>query len=149
MTLTMEEGFIGEWYVKEGDVIKIDDQLCSVENEKETEVMVSMYEGTILKIIAPEGVSYPVRTPIAVVGQPGEDFSALLAAAVKKEEEEEPQPQIQRTVAPVQNVLGDQYRIMPKVRKLIQEKGIDIEELVAFCDGRRITEAEVEAFEKK
>jgi len=147
MTLTMEEGFIGEWYVKEGDFIKLDDQLCSVENEKETEDMMSMYEGTILKILAPEGAAYPVKTPIAVVGEPGEDYSALLITKTKAVDEE-PQPRFVRP-DPTPFVMGDQYRIMPKIRKIIQEKGIDIEELVAFCDGRRITEAEIAAFEKR
>ena len=150
MTLTMQEGFIGEWYIKEGDAIKIDDPLCSIENEKETEDLMSLYEGTILKIVAADGESYPVKFPIAVVGAQGDEYDSLLEKAKSAiTEEEEQRPQVAVTAAPARNVIGDQYRIMPKVRKVIEEKGIDIEELAAFCDGRRITEAEIAAFERQ
>ena len=150
MTLTMEKGFIGEWYIKEGDIIKIDDPLCSIENEKETEDLMSLYEGTILKIVAADGESYPVKFPIAVVGVPGDEYESLIERAQAAiTAEEAPRPQVTVGAAPARNVIGDQYRIMPKVRKLIEEKGIDIEELAAFCDGRRITEAEVAAFERQ
>jgi len=149
MTLSMEEGFISEWLVKEGDRINIDDPLCNVENEKEVDVLLSIYEGTILKIIAESGDTYPVNSAIAVVGEPGEDFSSLIAEIKHVETKTEySQPQTVRSVEPTQIIQGDQYRIMPKVRKLIQEKGIDIDALVTFCNGRRITEAEVAAYEQ-
>ncbi len=143
MTLTMEEGTIAKWLVSEGDTVTMDTPLCSVENEKETEDMLSIYEGTILKLLAEEGEVYPVKTPIAVVGQPGEDIAALLATLNGSEKEEQaavPQRQVQ-----VQSVQG---KMMPKVRKLIQQKGIDMDALIAFCGERKITEAEVCAFEQ-
>jgi len=151
MTLTMEEGLIGEWYVKEGDVIKEDDPLCSVENEKEVADVLSVYEGTILKLIAAEGEVYPANAPIAVVGEPGEDYSSLLAEAeAKKEAKEAVNTQVLMPVTRIQSDAGDdtKAKMMPKVRKLIQQKGIDLNELIAFCGGRKITEAEVEAFEQ-
>ena len=151
MTLTMEEGLLGEWYVKEGDVIKEDDPLCSVENEKETADVLSVYEGTILKLIGIEGEVYPANAPIAVVGEPDEDYSALLAAAeAKKAAKESGSTQVQMPVTRLQSdVINDsKVAMMPKVRKLVQQKGIDLDELAAFCGGRRITEAEVEAFEQ-
>ncbi|MCL1895215.1 MAG: L-ribulose-5-phosphate 3-epimerase [Clostridiales bacterium] len=168
MTLTMEEGFIGEWHVREGDAIKLDDPLCSVENEKETDVLLSIYEGTILKIIAKEGDRYPVNSPIAVVGEPGEDFSALLAGApvaapaagasslpqagqaagplTQTGQADGPGPETVQAAGPLTQT--EPERIMPKIRLLIREKGIDKDALLAFCNGRKVTEAEVEAFEK-
>ena len=157
MTLSMEEGLIGQWYIKEGDVIKIDDPLCSVENEKETDDLMSAYEGTILKLIAEEGGTYPANAPIAVVGEPGEDFSALLAgtedraaaSATKATEEESALSELYVSAPRPQSSLQGEARVsmMPKVRKLVLEKGIDIDELARFCEGRKITEEEVEAFE--
>ena len=165
MTLTMEEGFIGEWHVREGDAIRLDDPLCSVENEKETDVLLSIYEGTILKIIAKEGDRYPVNSPIAVVGEPGEDFSALLAAppavgassvrqtgkAASPITQTGPAFDSRPQTAPEADLLPqvEPERIMPKIRLLIREKGIDKDALLAFCNGRKVTEAEVEAFERR
>lgn len=143
MTLTMEEGTVAKWLVSEGDAVKLDDPLCSVENEKETEDMLSIYEGTILKLIAEEGELYPVNTPIAVVGQPGEDISSLMATLEQGAKEEE--AAVRQVAAPAKNVQG---KMMPKIRKLIQQKGIDADELIRFCADRKITEEEIAAFEQ-
>ena len=151
LTLTMEEGLLGNWYIKEGDVIKLDDPLCSVENEKEVADVLSAYEGTILKLIGEEGETYATNAPIAVVGEPGEDFSALLAgidSGAPLEEDIKPLTQAPLERAGSEGVQGVKGSMMPKVRKLVQQKGIDIQMLIAFCDGRKITEAEVEAFER-
>ncbi len=146
MTLTMEEGTVAKWLVKEGDAVKIDDPLCSVENEKETEDMLSIYEGMILKLLAEEGEPYPVNTPIAVVGQEGEDISGLLSELENKEKvEAEAAAVIRQVAAPAKNVQG---KMMPKIRKLIQQKGIDADELARFCEGRKITEEDIVAFEQ-
>jgi pyruvate dehydrogenase E2 component (dihydrolipoamide acetyltransferase) len=149
MTLSMEEGYIGEWYVKEGDEVKADDPLCSVENEKETEDLTSVQEGTILKLIAEEGGTYPVNSPIAIIGSPGEDISALLAKAAEPAAEPAAEEKAESILpAPVVANREPQVSMMPKVRMLIRQKGIDLDELISFCDGRKITEAEVEAFEQ-
>ena len=152
MTLTMEEGLLGNWYVKEGDVIKADDPLCSVENEKEVADVLSVYEGTILKIIGIEGETYPSNSPIAVVGEPGEDYSALLEASATKEPKpsESKEALIPQVQSPSEQLGsgGVQGNMMPKVRRLVVQKGIDIGKLIEFCAGRKITETEVEAFEK-
>ncbi|MEA4854009.1 MAG: dihydrolipoamide acetyltransferase family protein [Christensenella sp.] len=148
MTLTMEEGTVAKWLVKEGDSVKLDDPLCSVENEKETEDILSIYEGTILKLLAEEGEVYPVNTPIAVIGEAGEDITALMDSLSKQAEEkkEEEAAAVRRVVSQAKNVQG---KMMPKIRKLIQQKGIDEDELAAFCAGRKITEEEIAAFEQK
>lgn len=146
MTLTMEEGTVAKWMVREGDTVKLDDPLCSVENEKETEDMLSIYDGVILKLIAEEGELYPVNTPIAVIGQAGEDYSGLMAQLENKEKEEAAAAAVVRQVAvPVKNVQG---KMMPKIRKLIAQKGIDADELARFCGDRKITEDEIDAFEQ-
>ncbi len=143
MTLTMEEGTVAKWLVSEGDAVKLDDPLCSVENEKETEDMLCIYEGTILKLIAEEGELYPVNTPIAVVGQPGEDISSLMSTLEQGAQEEE--TAVRQVAAPAKNVQG---KMMPKIRKLIQQKGIDADELIRFCGERKVTEEEIAAFEQ-
>ncbi len=144
MNLTMEEGTLAKWYKKEGDKITEEEPLCSVENEKETEDMLSIVSGTILKLIGEEGSLYKISTPIAIVGEEGEDFSALLNSLNNAGEEKD----AEREKINVSQKIGAGLRMMPKIRKLIKEKGINIEDLVAFAGEKTITEADITAFEK-
>lgn len=76
MSDTMEEGVIGNWLKKVGDVIKTGDILAEVETDKATMELESYNEGTLLYITAEKNI--PIDGLIAVVGKPGEDFKALL-----------------------------------------------------------------------
>jgi len=83
---TMEEGTIVSWHKKEGDSIAQSDIICEVETDKATMEYESVNEGTLLKILVPEGGQAKVGDPIAVVGESGEDISALVEAAEQKAE---------------------------------------------------------------
>ena len=76
---TMETGTLARWRKKEGDTVASGDVLCEVETDKATMDYESTAEGTLLKIVLPEGGQAKVGDLIAVVGKPGEDISALLA----------------------------------------------------------------------
>ncbi len=76
---TMETGTLARWRKKEGDVVASGDVLCEVETDKATMDYESTAEGTLLKILLPEGGQAKVGEAIAIVGKPGEDISALLA----------------------------------------------------------------------
>jgi pyruvate dehydrogenase E2 component (dihydrolipoamide acetyltransferase) len=78
---TMEEGQISVWHKKEGDAVGVDDLLAEVETDKATMEYRSFDKGTILKILAPAGSVVRLGQPVAIVGAPGEDVSALLAKA--------------------------------------------------------------------
>lgn len=75
---TMEEGTIVSWSKQEGDKIENGDVVCEVETDKATMDYESLQEGTLLKILIPEGESAAVEQPIAVIGEEGEDISDLL-----------------------------------------------------------------------
>jgi pyruvate dehydrogenase E2 component (dihydrolipoamide acetyltransferase) len=75
---TMEEGTIVSWHKKEGDPVASGDVICEVETDKATMDYESMQEGTLLKILVPEGGNAAVEEPIAIIGEKGEDFAALL-----------------------------------------------------------------------
>ena len=75
---TMESGTIGNWIKKEGDEVSSGDVLCEVETDKATMDYESTQEGVLLKILVPEGKSADMEQPIAVIGEEGEDISALL-----------------------------------------------------------------------
>src|SRR3954468_8303976 len=75
---TMEEGQITTWHKKEGDSIGVDDLLAEVETDKATMEYRSFDKGTLLKILAPAGSVVRLGQPVAILGAPGEDVSALL-----------------------------------------------------------------------
>src|SRR5277367_711483 len=78
---TMEEGVLSTWHKKEGDAIAVDDLLAEVETDKATMEFRSFDKATLLKILAPPGSQVKLGQPVAIVGEPGEDFSALAGQA--------------------------------------------------------------------
>ena len=82
MSDTMLEGVIANWLKKEGDVIKSGDIIAEVETDKATMELENYEDGTLLYIGIKVGEAVPVDGIIAIVGKPGEDYSALLSAPV-------------------------------------------------------------------
>ncbi|MHA1545554.1 MAG: biotin/lipoyl-containing protein, partial [Alphaproteobacteria bacterium] len=75
---TMETGNLVGWMVKEGDAVVSGDVLCEIETDKATMEVEAVDEGTIGKILIPEGTAdVPVNTAIAVLLGEGEDAGAL------------------------------------------------------------------------
>ena len=75
---TMERGTVLKWRKKEGDRVASGDVLCEVETDKATMEYESVNEGTLLKLLVPEGKDTKVGEPIAIVGEQGEDISGML-----------------------------------------------------------------------
>lgn len=75
----MEEGTIGAWMVSEGDTVSQGDVLAEIAIEKLSNELESPADGTVLKLLAEEGDTLDCGSPIAVLGAPGEDYSALLS----------------------------------------------------------------------
>ena len=70
---TMEEGTLAKWLVKEGDSVKSGDILAEIETDKATMEFEAVDEGTITKILVPEGTDgVKVGAPIALMGGEGE-----------------------------------------------------------------------------
>ena len=78
---TMTEGSIAKWHKKEGDAVKAGDVIAEIETDKATMEFEAVDEGTIGRILVPEGAQgVKVNQPIAVLLEEGEDKSALGAA---------------------------------------------------------------------
>jgi pyruvate dehydrogenase E2 component (dihydrolipoamide acetyltransferase) len=81
---TMEKGNLAKWLKKEGDKVKSGDVIAEIETDKATMEVEAVDEGTIAKIIVPEGTQdVPVNDVIAVLAGDGEDVKAAGAAAPK------------------------------------------------------------------
>ncbi|GGG28745.1 dihydrolipoamide acetyltransferase component of pyruvate dehydrogenase complex [Dokdonia pacifica] len=75
---TMEEGTVATWLKKVGDTISEGDILAEIETDKATMEFESFYEGTLLHIGIQEGETAQVDKLLAIIGDEGEDISALL-----------------------------------------------------------------------
>ena len=76
---TMTEGVVAQWLKKVGDKIEEGDILAEIETDKATMEFESFNEGFLLHIGLQEGETAPVDALLAIIGEEGEDFSALLA----------------------------------------------------------------------
>lgn len=81
---TMEKGNLAKWLKKEGDKVKSGDVIAEIETDKATMEVEAIDEGTIAKILVPEGTQdVPVNDVIAVLAGEGEDVKAASAGAAK------------------------------------------------------------------
>ena len=79
MGVVMREGTISEWLKEEGDKVEMGDILFRFETDKTVMDYETRSEhGVILKILAEEDETYACGTPLCIIGEPGEDISALL-----------------------------------------------------------------------
>src|SRR6516165_6708696 len=78
---TMEKGNLAKWIKHEGDKVKSGDVIAEIETDKATMEVEAVDEGTLGKILVPEGTEdVAVNTPIAVILADGEDALAVKAA---------------------------------------------------------------------
>ena len=160
---TMETGTVARWRKKEGDKVASGDVLCEVETDKATMDYESSAEGTLLKIVLPEGGQAKVGDLIAIVGKPGDDISALLAegggAAAPKAAGAKPASSAQAAAsrapaAPAPGAAtvtaaalaapGARVRSSPLARKLAQQKGIDLRSVRGTGPGGRVVRRDLD-----
>ncbi len=81
MSDTMTEGVIAKWHKKIGDTVKSGELMAEIETDKATMDYESFNTGTVLYLGAKEGEPVQINGVLAIVGNKGEDYSALLAGA--------------------------------------------------------------------
>jgi pyruvate dehydrogenase E2 component (dihydrolipoamide acetyltransferase) len=152
MSDTMEEGNIIGWLKKEGDHVEPGQTLAEVETDKATMELDAFVEGVILHIAVKEG-PVAIDGVIAVIGQPGEDWKAALAAAnggaaAPAANGQTPAP----VAAPVAEVPAaastedSRIKASPLAKNIAKESGVSLEQLVGSGDQGRIVKKDVEAF---
>jgi pyruvate/2-oxoglutarate dehydrogenase complex dihydrolipoamide acyltransferase (E2) component len=91
---TMTEGSIAKWHKKEGDTVKAGDVIAEIETDKATMEFEAVDEGTIGRILVPEGAQgIKVNQPIAMLLEEGEDPKALGEAKPAAKPAPQPSPQ--------------------------------------------------------
>ena len=163
MSDTMEEGVIASWLVKEGDTVESGDILAEVETDKATMELENYEDGTILYLGAKEGEGVKVDGILAIIGEPGADYEALLKgnASGKSGSQaptapaEKPDVKPEQTDFAVPSHVGteeaspaDEGRIKasPLAKKMAKDKGINLSEIKGTGDNGRIVRKDIENF---
>ena len=166
---TMTEGVVAAWHKKVGDKVKSGELLADIETDKATMEFESFQNGVLLYIGVEKGKGAPVDSILAILGNEGEDISALIAEEAKKgasakeevkveaEEkvvEEKPVAKLE-TVQTPQNTSPNQsvttsndgrQKISPLAKKLAEDKGISINNVKGSGDNGRIIKRDIDNF---
>lgn len=126
---TMEEGTVAQWLVKVGDKISEGDILAEIETDKATMEFESFYDGVLLHIGIEEGESAPVDSLLAIIGDEGEDISALLEGKSNEQEEKEEEEKKEEDSTTVEEVEEKELQIpegveiitMPRLSDTMEE----------------------------
>ena len=165
---TMEKGNLAKWLKKEGDKVKSGDVIAEIETDKATMEVEAVDEGTIAKILIPEGTQdVAVNDVIAVLAGDGEDVksagatapsappkpapAAQAPAAAKPSAPPPPpaaapaaKPMPQATAAPTGANGHDRVFSSPLARRLAKEAGIEIGRITGTGPHGRVIARDVE-----
>ena len=153
MTDTMEEGVLIEWSVEEGDKIAAGDVIAQVETDKATMDVEAYDDGILLKKVAQAGDALPIGGLIAVLGEAGEDVSALLASHTA-DDNARPAPVETPTETPSNapaNVVASEatstgrVKASPLAKRMAADHGLQLTKLTGSGPGGRITKRDIEA----
>jgi pyruvate dehydrogenase E2 component (dihydrolipoamide acetyltransferase) len=166
---TMEKGNLARWLKKEGDKVKSGDVIAEIETDKATMEVEAADEGTLAKIVVPEGsADVPVNKVIAVLAGEGEDVKSAAASAASAPAPQAPKPQAAKPAeAPKQDApqkptasaspppsspatqpassSGARVFSSPLARRLAKESNIDVSRIQGSGPHGRVVARDVEA----
>ena len=135
----LTEAEILKWFVDVGAAVEIDQILVEVETAKTVVEIPSPFSGTITSIHAGVGETIEVGEILFIVDGAWSD--SKVESPVESLGESSPEP---ATVSPQPSRSATRQRVMPIIRKLASERGIDIATIVGSGPGGAITRADVE-----
>lgn len=155
---TMEEGTVAKWHKNIGDKVEEGDLLAEIETDKATMEFEAFQEGVLLHIGVEEGNTAPVDSILAILGEEGEDISALLdggapAADSGDKAEEKPETKEVESQAPAKEETmetasaGGRIKASPLAKKLAEDKGIDINNVKGSGEGGRIVKRDIDNYQ--
>ncbi|MBN8974828.1 MAG: pyruvate dehydrogenase complex dihydrolipoamide acetyltransferase [Rhizobiales bacterium] len=166
---TMEKGNLAKWLKKEGDKVQSGDVIAEIETDKATMEVEAVDEGTIAKILVPEGTAdVPVNDVIAILAGDGEDAKAAAsgggaakaeakapaAPAAKADTQPTaltappsaaPAPQPASAAAPAAQPSGNRIFSSPLARRLAKDAGIELSRISGSGPHGRVIARDVEA----
>jgi len=145
--LTMTEGQILEWKIKEGEQVRKDDILFILETEKVTYEVEAPEDGVLAKIVFQAEETVPVGTIVCYLASEGEDLSNLDIDLPPVEQGETIAREDQAATAVQDPVIqtGDRIKASPLARKVAKNYKLDLSTVNGTGPGGRIVRADVEA----
>ena len=163
------------WRKQVGDIVAKGDVLFEIETDKALLEVESFYAGTLLKIVAKEGVTVPVQATVAFVGDPGEPVPEVVLAPIPQSEARGPKSEagkpVRETAPPSHLPKGGEgirgfaapgvvvappaaptlaepqlFRISPRAAKLARESVIDPTPIAGTGPNGRIVERDVKQY---
>ncbi|MBO4228994.1 MAG: 2-oxo acid dehydrogenase subunit E2 [Clostridia bacterium] len=159
---SVESCVITEWKKHKGDHVDVKDVLFSYETDKSAFDEEASVSGTLLEVFAEEGDDVPCLDPVCIIGEVGEDITALLKEAASKEpdgkpasvetapaetapaSESKPDPAVSKTV-PAEDRPDGFLRISPRARRLAEKTGADPLLAIGTGPSGRIVERDIQA----
>ncbi|HET7454716.1 MAG TPA: dihydrolipoamide acetyltransferase family protein [Solirubrobacterales bacterium] len=163
---SMEEGTILTWLKQVGDEVAVGDELVEIETDKANMAYEADVAGTLQEILAQEGETLPIGTPIARIGENGDGGTAegqtTRPAGPAAAGDPPPPATAQEVVPPTTSPTGDlkeadaepqaapvsadgeRIKASPLARRLAKERGLELSELEGSGPGGRIVKSDVE-----
>jgi len=160
---TMTEGVIAAWQKNVGDTVKKGEVLAEIETDKATMELESYKNGTLLYQGAKTGEKIQVNDLLCIIGEPGMNIDAIVAAA-KGGAVSQPSTAQEAPAAPPQQAQSSQPSSAPKeaaqpalvnegriiasplAKKLAEEKGIDLRYVKGSADNGRIVKQDIDNY---
>jgi pyruvate dehydrogenase E2 component (dihydrolipoamide acetyltransferase) len=151
---SMEEGTILAWMKQVGDEIAVGDEIVEIETDKANMAYESDAAGTLTEILAHEGETLPIGSPIARVGDasetPAKEEGETPAGGRGRPFSESPPPPPQarsgdsgEDSAPEAKANGERLKASPVAKRIAKEKGVDLSTIQGSGPGGRIVKADV------
>jgi pyruvate dehydrogenase E2 component (dihydrolipoamide acetyltransferase) len=162
---SMEEGTILTWLKQVGDEVAVGDELVEIETDKANMAYEADVAGTLNEILAKEGETLPIGSPIARIGAPGEvaqdngdraagpvadEGSSSSQAAGEDPSSAPPAAPAAAAAAPAGPAVredGERVKASPLARRLAKEKGLDLSRVAGSGPGGRVVKSDVEKAE--
>ncbi len=163
---TMVEGTLLKWCKQEGDTISVGDIIAEIQTDKATMEMEAFDDGILAKILIQEGGVVPVKKPLAILAEEGEDPKTLTIDDIVAEVEEIAQVEEKQKDSTTKSggspinqsgkpaitsedgvqLAGDPSTVKssPLARKIALAKGVDITLVTGTGPGGRIVKGDVE-----
>ena len=156
---TMEQGTVVKWHVKVGDKVASGQVIADIETDKATMEQAVFDDGTIARLVCPEGRQVKVGDVIAVLAEDGESVDAA-ASGTAAPAARAAAPGAGATAAPANvptagargpivadveavEVGGARVRISPVARRMAQEMGVDLAQVAGSGPGGRIVKRDI------
>ena len=165
---TMAVGTVVKWHKTIGEAVANGDILAEIETDKATMELENFEDGVLLDIFVEEGHEAPIGTPLAVVGNQGEDITSLIPAVdlaskdvhIENKLEDIVESKIEPTAALKDDLLDsespsrqetnidqkptDRLLVSPLAKKIAEEKNIDLASIKGSGPRGRITKKDLE-----